>query len=54
MPRFKALAASSTAARTCPVGLRDGVDLDASTPVTQNEAQIGAEAHLNVAEFGEQ
>ena len=54
MSRFKALAASSTAAMALALsGCMGGEIPDASAPITQNEAQLGAENHPKLlAEFG--
>ena len=56
MPRTKSLAACSTAAMALSLGgcaAMGGPIPDASAPITQSEAQIGAEAHPQLlAEFG--
>ena len=56
MPRIKALHACSTAALALTLGgcaAMGGPIPDANTPITQSEAQIGAEAHPQLlAEFG--
>ncbi|QPC99786.1 M48 family metalloprotease [Qipengyuania soli] len=55
MPRFKSLAAASTATLSLALAgcMGTGSIPDASAPITQSEAQAGAEAHPQLlAEFG--
>ena len=55
MPSFKSLAVASTATLSLALGgcAMGGPIPDASTPITQDEAKIGAEAHPQLlAEFG--